>query len=1001
MTDKAFINACLAKYGIKGKSESLPGELDFNFLIVSDEGIKYVLKVSRPDYNQEVFDFQEKLLSHLAQFGNGLNFPNLISTIKGETLIFVADSVGRMRAVRMLSWIEGSLWSSICPISDTLLFSLGIEAGKITKTLYEFKHTFSARSFDWNLDNAGWVQDSIHLFSGEQNAILKSFIEQYKKAKPKLSLLRKSVIHNDANDNNILVYSNETEIKVKAIIDYGDAVYSNTINDLAVTVAYAIMGKPDPLRASLPIVQGYHTSFTLLDEEVNHLHLLVAMRLVISVTKSAINREKEPENTYLQISDKSAWELLKKWKNINENYAYYTFRSGLGLNAHPNEDTVKKWLLGQRINLSTLFPTIGLTLTSQPDMGIGSTFLGHRIDFDNNEVFWQKIKEWNKKHPDTIPSNGYMEIRPFYSTETYKKEGNTGPEYRTVHLGTDFWVEAKTPVHCALDGIVHSVKNNNNHKDYGPTVIIKHDFQDGSFFTLYGHLSLSALSVVTNGQFVKKGDLLGYIGDNQENGHWAPHLHFQLILDMMDNTSDFPGVAFPVEQDIWMSICPDPSLLFGFGNDIHKEKNTAEDILNKRKKHLGRSLSISYHNPLHIVRGEGAYLLDTTGRKYIDTVNNVAHVGHEHYRVVKVGIDQMSVLNTNTRYLHENIILFAEKLLSTFPSELCVVHFVNSGSEANELALRMAYTYTGQKDILALDAGYHGNTNNCIDISPYKFNGKGGKGIPANTHIIPLPDTFRGLYRDVNAGLSYANHVYEITSSLNKNGKSPAAFIHESIVSCGGQIELPPLFLERAYKYVRNIGGVCIADEVQTGLGRVGSHWWAFEQYGVLPDIVTIGKPLGNGHPIGAVVCTRAIADSFANGMEFFNTFGGNPVSSAIGNEVINVVIEEGLRQNAEQIGKYLIEELNMVKQKFPIIGDVRGKGLFLGFELTTSDLNPLPEQTSYLSNRMRELGILTSTDGPDNNVIKIKPPLCFSKQNAEDFLIRLQQILRENAMQF
>ncbi|MBK7636668.1 MAG: aminotransferase class III-fold pyridoxal phosphate-dependent enzyme [Saprospiraceae bacterium] len=286
-----------------------------------------------------------------------------------------------------------------------------------------------------------------------------------------------------------------------------------------------------------------------------------------------------------------------------------------------------------------------------------------------------------------------------------------------------------------------------------------------------------------------------------------------------------------------------------------------------------------------------------------------------------------------------------------------------------------------------------------MDISSYKFDGKGGRGKPKETHLLPLPDSFRGIYRGDNTGQSYAHHAKEILQNMQQNGKSPITFIHESIVSCSGQIMLPTDFLQYVYSMVRLAGGICIADEVQTGLGRTGSHWWAFEHHDAVPDIVTIGKPLGNGHPMAAVVCTRAVADAFSNGMEYFNTFGGNPVSCAIGHEVLNIIREEGLRENAGATGNYLIQGLQHIQQEYSMIGDIRGLGLFLGFELVDEEMNPLPQPTSYLSNRMKELGILTSTDGPDHNVIKIKPSLCFNKHHADEFLKRIHQVFKEKPM--
>ena len=343
--------------------------------------------------------------------------------------------------------------------------------------------------------------------------------------------------------------------------------------------------------------------------------------------------------------------------------------------------------------------------------------------------------------------------------------------------------------------------------------------------------------------------------------------------------------------------------------------------------------------------------------------------------------------------------LCAKEILDTLPPELSVVHFVNSGSEANELAIRMVKAVTGEQHIIASEMGYHGNSNICVDISSYKFDGKGGKGAPEHTHIFPLPDAFRGKYRGENTGIKYAAEVEKCIREIHEKGAGVGAIIVEPIISCGGQIELPKNFLSEAYKAIRGVGGLCISDEVQVGCGRVGNSFWGFQLHNVIPDIITIGKPLGNGHPVAAVVCTQEVADRFANGMEYFNTFGGNPVSCAIGTSVLQTVHKENLQENALKVGTYLKEQLKKLTEDFPIIGDVRGQGLFLGIELVDAQQNPLPDQTRYLINRMKEHKILVSSDGPDKNVIKIKPPMVFSEENAQELLKYLQKILGEDFM--
>jgi len=404
-----------------------------------------------------------------------------------------------------------------------------------------------------------------------------------------------------------------------------------------------------------------------------------------------------------------------------------------------------------------------------------------------------------------------------------------------------------------------------------------------------------------------------------------------------------------------------------------------KSLIEARYRLLGRNLSVAYEKPLNIVRGSMQYLYDDEGRRYLDAYNNVAHVGHCHPQVVAAGCQQMELLNTNTRYLSELILEYAEKLTALLPDPLNVCFFVNSGSEANELALRLARAHTKARDLIVLEHAYHGNTTTLIDISPYKHDGPGGEHAPSWVHKAPLP-----------ASQEDPQHVVVIANQLRS---SLCGFIAESMPSVAGQIVFPDGYLARVYEAVRDAGGVCIADEVQTGYGRIGTHFWAFEKYGVIPDIVVLGKPIGNGHPIGAVITTRAIAGSFANGMEFFSTFGGNNVSCAIGLKVLEVVQEEKLQAHALEVGERLVTGLLRLQQRYEIIGDVRGLGLFIGVELAQNG-EPAGVEAARVVNQMREHGILLGTDGPHHNVLKIRPPMPFSEANAEELIAALDLCL-------
>ncbi|XP_019566573.2 5-phosphohydroxy-L-lysine phospho-lyase isoform X2 [Rhinolophus sinicus] len=396
-----------------------------------------------------------------------------------------------------------------------------------------------------------------------------------------------------------------------------------------------------------------------------------------------------------------------------------------------------------------------------------------------------------------------------------------------------------------------------------------------------------------------------------------------------------------------------------------------------RQRLLSSSCRLFFpEDPIKIVRGRGQYMYDEQGAEYIDCINNVAHVGHCHPLVVQAAHEQNQVLNTNSRYLHDNIVDYAQRLSETLPEKLCVFYFLNSGA-------------------------YHGHLSSLIDISPYKFRDLDGQ--KEWVHVAPLPDTYRGPYREdhPNPAEAYASEVKSVLSRAQEQGRKIAAFFAESLPSVGGQVIPPAGYFPKVAEHIRKAGGVFVADEIQVGFGRVGKHFWAFQLQGkdFVPDIVTMGKSIGNGHPVACVATTQAVARAFeATGVEYFNTFGGSPVSCAVGLAVLDVLEKEQLQAHAAQVGSFLMELLRQQKAKHPIIGDVRGVGLFIGVDLIKDEATrtPATEEADYLVSRLKENYILLSTDGPGRNVLKLKPPMCFSLDNAQHVVAKLDTILTD-----
>ena len=1022
--------ARLAKefYDLEGSIQELPSERDQNFLVCVDEA-RYVLKVANPTEERTLLEAQNQLTEHVASLGL---LPKVVESLTGEKIESVSVN-GKSHFVRLVTYIHGTPLGNVKRQSSGLMFDLGCKLGELDKALQNFDHPAMHRDFHWDFAKGlEIVRKNLKLVQDKKlRTMVSALTEDFERfTAPLLPSLRTSVVYNDANDYNVLVgggtdlYSrNQT---VTGFIDLGDMLHGYTVGDLAIAIAYAILDKPQPLTAAAEITKGYHSAFALTEDEITALYGLVTLRLCMSVCIGAEQQRSQPRNEYLGISQQPIRNTLPKLMKIHPYFAEATFRAACGLIPFASSARIVNWLK----KAQTFAQVLPFNLRSEPlavlDLGMGSPLL-HGDPRENEEPkLTGRLKAMMEERGVSVAIGQYDEARYLYSSPAFAVSNGLTDETRTVHLGIDLFAEAGTPVRAPLDGMVLAFADNAAYQDYGPVIVLEHEVVEKPtvdrgrqtmvhgrrsavketsirFYTLYGHLTRESLKKLKLGQKIKKGKKFAEIGSADVNGGWTPHLHFQIIVDLLGlQGTDFPGVALPGERNVWLSLCPDPNLILNIPKKILPQRApTKAETLAMRRERLGGNLSIAYRSPVKIVRGWMQYLFDENGRRYLDAYNNVAHVGHCHSKVVEAACMQIGVLNTNTRYLHDNINRYAERLTSLFPDSLDVCYFVNSASEANELALRLARAYSGQKDMIVLEAAYHGNTTSLIDISPYKHNGPGGSGAPAWVHAVPIPDVFRGAYKasDAQAGAKYAAHVQQVIESLRARGRGIAGYIAESLPSVGGQIIFPDGYLSDVYRYVREAGGVCIADEVQTGFGRVGTHLWGYEMQKVTPDIVVLGKPIGNGHPLAAVVTRRDIAEAFDNGMEYFNTFGGNPVSCAVGLAVLDALEEDGYQENALRVGKQLLAGLKSLVGKYDMVADARGAGLFLGLELVRdmTTLEPAAAEASFIANRMRDHGILLGTDGPYHNVVKIRPPMPFSASDAEFLLERMEKILRED----
>jgi 4-aminobutyrate aminotransferase-like enzyme/Ser/Thr protein kinase RdoA (MazF antagonist) len=1014
ITEAEAVRLALKLYGLEATAKVLPGEYDDNFHLTTTEDAsrersssrkQSVLKVMHPARERSFVDMQCQALQHLAQRAPQLGLPRLVPACSGELFSEITSPEGTSRLVWLLTYVSGTVLADVRPHTPEVLASLGGFLGEMDAAFLDFEHPATHRELKWDLSRAGWIREYLHhIADASRRSLVERFLALYdSEVVPSLPRLRRNVIHGDANDHNVLVSDPWPQPqKVVCVIDFGDMHHGLTVSEPAIAAAYAILGKENPLQVAAAVLAAYHRVFPLEEPELAVLYPLIGARLAVSVTNSAHRTTLKPDDPYVTISEVEAWKALERLAQIQPRLAHYTFRAACGLPPVPHGDRVKSWL---RANHPASI--LGVDLRTAPslvlDLSVDSPFLGADPNNAKTEALTEAIFHAMKCAGVSVGLGRYDEPRVLYTSKLFASTGNPTEERRTVHLGMDLFVEPGTALYAPLEGVVDTLAINTAPLDYGPLVILRHATGEGvEFFSLFGHLNRETFSGLQVGQRIARGERFARVGNENENGGWTPHVHFQIVLDPLELNENFPGVAYASERAVWTSLSPDPNLLLGIPLERFPEKGpSARETLSARHALIGKNLSISYARPLKIVRGWMQYLYDDTGRAYLDVYNNVPLVGHSHPRVVKAVQAQLGLLNTNTRYLHDNLNRYAERLTRFMPEPLRVCFFVNSGSEANELALRLARAHTGREDVIVLEHAYHGHTSTLIDVSPYKFDGPGGRGRKPWVHVAPLADDYRGRYRreDKSAGAKYARHVAEILDRVRTEGRSICAYIAETLPSVGGQIVFPPGYLSEVYSHVRAAGAVCIADEVQIGFGRLGTHFWGFEMQDVVPDILVLGKPIGNGFPLAAVVTTREIAESFDNGMEFFSTFGGNPVGCAAGLAVLDVLEEEHLQRRAFEAGSYLMARLKSLESDHPLIGDVRGSGLFLGIDLVLNRTTrePASAQASYVVNRLRECGILTGTDGPHHNVIKLRPPLIFDAADADLLVSMLGAILKED----
>ena len=616
-------------YGLEVGASSLPGEYDSNFHLITRDGRAFVLKVMHSSRDRAFIDMQCEALTHLAHRLPALALPRVQLTSLGETFVRACLRNGEERFVCLLSFLPGSVLAEVRPHTPELLYSLGGLLGQIDHALQDFSHPAAARPLKWDLAQAEWIREYISLVEDSSHrAMVEQVLEQYvSQVVPQLPKLRKSTIYGDANDYNVLVNNPSAPSReVVSVIDFGDMHHGLVIAEPAVAAAYALLGKSEPLAAATSLVEGFHDVFPLGETELSVLFPLIRMRLAVSVVNSAQRKTLVPDDPYVIVSEAPAWEALARLAKIHPRFAHYVLRKACGLPLAPKGQHRRQSLATYGKSAASV---VDLELRTAPclvfDLSVASPFLGADPRSAETPALSAAIGHELWLAHASVGVGRYDEPRLLYTSPLFGESDSPVDERRTVHLGIDLFLEAGSNVRAPLEGTVHTIANNSAPLDYGPVVILRHQAGDaGEFFTLYGHLSQESVAQISIGQPIPKGQVFAKIGGVSENGGWPPHLHFQIIVDLLELNEKFPGVARASERAIWTDLCPDPNLLLGIPVErFLPHEPSLTDTLLERRSLLGRNVSISYQRPLKIVRGWRQYLYDDTGRAYLDIYNNV------------------------------------------------------------------------------------------------------------------------------------------------------------------------------------------------------------------------------------------------------------------------------------------------------------------------------------------------------------------------------------------
>ncbi|MDV9032393.1 aminotransferase [Pseudomonas sp. RAC1] len=940
--------ALQAYYGLHGSLVPLGSQQDVNFRLDSDQG-RFVFKLCHGSYARVELEAQHAALAYLRE--HGLPVPAVRAALDGSRLLALQIGGQALRG-RVLEYLDGQPLTRLAHLPQRLMAELGALCAQVGKALADFDHPGLERTLQWDPRHAGVLIE--HLLPvikdrAHRERVAEVASQSQRRLAPLVGQLPKQAVHLDITDDNVVWALDEhLQWQARGVIDFGDLSRTWRIADLSVTCAAMLHhAAGDPLRI-LPVVAAYQAVNPLSEAELRALWPLLLNRSAVLVLSSEQQLTVDPDNQYIRDNIAHEWEIFNTATALPAALMEAAILHAAGMAAQAPD------LAG----CAPLLPSLAREKVSLLDLGV----LSPHCDAGN----WQQAG-FDQRLLLAQPAPASTQYGQYRLSQTHIDRPD---EPATCALGVELKLSIGTLLHAPQAGIWLSTGDGR-----------------GCLSTAQWGLWLSGLErTPEDGESVEKGQVLGST---------CGLLGVQLALD---TDIQPPFFARPSQAATWLALCPSPAALLGFDCDAEPLADS-QALLARRDASFARSQKHYYTQPPHIERGWRNYLIDMQGRSYLDMLNNVAVLGHGHPRMVAESARQWSLLNTNSRFHYAAIAEFSERLLALAPPGFDRVFLVNSGTEANDLAIRLAWAYSGGRDLLSVLEAYHGWSVATDAISTsIADNPQALETRPDWVHPVEAPNTFRGRFRGPDSAAAYLRDVEAKLADLDARGRQLAGMICEPVYGNAGGISLPPDYLRQAYALVRARGGVCIADEVQVGYGRLGEHFWGFEEQGVVPDIITMAKGMGNGQPLGAVITRREIAEALEAEGYFFSSAGGSPVSCRIGIAVLDVMRDEGLWDNAREVGRHFKSRLQALVDKHPLAGAAHGSGFYLGLELVRDrhTLEPATEETQLLCDRLRELGIFMQPTGDYLNILKIKPPMCTTRASVDYFVDCVDQVLGE-----